>query len=62
VVYEFLKLIALANCDARKPLRKRNFGRGFVVAVSIGPYFADFACREEKLIVEVDGATHGTEA
>jgi very-short-patch-repair endonuclease len=26
----------------------------------IGPYFADFVCREEKLIVEVDGATHGT--
>ena len=25
----------------------------------IGPYFADFACRRVKLIVEVDGATHG---
>lgn len=25
----------------------------------IGPYFADFACREAKLIIEVDGATHG---
>ena len=29
---------------------------------AIGPYFADFACREQKLIVEVDGATHGTES
>lgn len=24
------------------------------------PYIADFACRDCKLIVEVDGATHGT--
>jgi very-short-patch-repair endonuclease len=27
----------------------------------IGPYFADFACREHRLVVEVDEATHGTE-
>jgi very-short-patch-repair endonuclease len=27
---------------------------------SIGPFYADFVCREEKLIVEVDGATHST--
>jgi very-short-patch-repair endonuclease len=27
----------------------------------IGPYFADFSCRDEMLIVEVDGATHGTD-
>ena len=26
----------------------------------IGPYFGDFVCREEKLAVEVDGATHST--
>jgi very-short-patch-repair endonuclease len=26
----------------------------------IGPYFADFVCREHKLVVEVDGATHST--
>jgi very-short-patch-repair endonuclease len=26
------------------------------------PYFADFACRERRLIVEVDGATHGDDA
>ena len=25
----------------------------------IGKYFADFACRELKLVVEVDGGTHG---
>ena len=28
----------------------------------MGSYFADFACRSERLIVEVDGATHSTEA
>ncbi|KDA03678.1 hypothetical protein HOC_04337 [Hyphomonas oceanitis SCH89] len=25
----------------------------------IGPYFADFACEEAKLIIELDGDTHG---
>jgi very-short-patch-repair endonuclease len=30
--------------------------------LAIGPYFADFACRQYKLIVEIDGATHGTDA
>lgn len=27
---------------------------------AIGEYFADLACRELRLIVEVDGATHAT--
>ena len=27
----------------------------------VGPYFADFAARSVKLIVEVDGATHSTD-
>ena len=26
----------------------------------VGPYIADFACIEAKLVIEVDGATHGT--
>ena len=26
----------------------------------IVPYFVDFLCRERNLIVEIDGATHGT--
>jgi very-short-patch-repair endonuclease len=37
-------------------------GHKFVRQLSVGPYFADFACREFKLIVEVDGATHGEAA
>ena len=28
---------------------------------AVGPYFADFLCRERMTIVEVDGGTHGTE-
>ena len=28
----------------------------------IGPFIADFACVDRKLIVEVDGATHSTDA
>ena len=28
----------------------------------IGPYFADFLCREAKLIVELDGSTHDNSA
>ena len=27
----------------------------------IGPYFADFVCREEELVAEGDGATHSTD-
>jgi very-short-patch-repair endonuclease len=28
----------------------------------VGPYFADFACADLKLIVELDGDTHGEDA
>jgi very-short-patch-repair endonuclease len=38
---------------------KRLHGFKFVRQLPIGPYVADFACRSHKLIVEVDGATHG---
>ena len=40
----------------------RNRGLGgfkFVRQAPVGPYIADFLCREHNLIVEVDGATHG---
>jgi very-short-patch-repair endonuclease len=44
-------------------LRSRRLnGMKFVRQLSIGPYFADFACRARMLIVEVDGATHGSDA
>jgi very-short-patch-repair endonuclease len=41
-------------------LRNRRLcGLKFVRQLPIGYFIADFACRERKLIVEVDGATHG---
>ena len=33
-------------------------GHKFVRQMPIGPYFADFACRGAKLIVELDGSQH----
>jgi very-short-patch-repair endonuclease len=44
-------------------LRNRQLG-GFKFArqVAISKYFADFVCRDLKLVVEVDGATHSTAA
>jgi very-short-patch-repair endonuclease len=36
-------------------------GHKFVRQERIGPYYADFVCRETKLVVEIDGATHSTD-
>ena len=44
-------------------IRSRQLGGfKFVRQLPVGTYFADFACRERKVIVEIDGATHGTNA
>ena len=40
----------------RKQLRGFRFQRQH----PIGPYFADFACRSAKLVIELDGATHSS--
>ncbi|UVK54646.1 DUF559 domain-containing protein [Mesorhizobium sp. AR02] len=37
---------------------KRLGGYKFVRQMPIGSYFADFACRSEKLVVELDGSQH----
>lgn len=37
---------------------RRLAGHKFVRQLPIGPYFADFACREALLVVEVDGSQH----
>ena len=43
-------------------LRRRQLeGHRFRRQVPIGPYVADFACLEEKLVVELDGAQHAVE-
>jgi very-short-patch-repair endonuclease len=40
-------------------LRSRQIlGAKFVRQESIGPYIVDFICREQRLIVEVDGSQH----
>jgi very-short-patch-repair endonuclease len=33
----------------------------FVRQEPIGPFIADFLCRQRKLIIEIDGATHSTD-
>ncbi len=41
-------------------LRRKNLdGYRFRRQHIIGPFIADFVCVAEKLIIEVDGATHG---
>lgn len=41
-------------------LRNRHLaGHKFVRQAALGPYVADFLCRDARLVVEVDGATHG---
>lgn len=38
--------------------RRRLGGYKFTRQFPIGPYFADFACRERWLVVEIDGSQH----
>jgi very-short-patch-repair endonuclease len=40
-------------------LRDRRLnGNKFVRQLPIGSYFADFACRELRLVIEIDGSQH----
>ncbi len=39
-------------------IRNNKMGYKFKRQVSIGPYFADFYCKEKNLVIEVDGAQH----
>ena len=55
---------AQPSAEAKLWSRLRNrrlHGFKFVRQEPVGPYFADFCCREEKLILEVDGATHSSD-
>jgi very-short-patch-repair endonuclease len=56
-----------AQTEGERLLWLRLRGRGlnghkFVRQEPTGPYFADFACRDSGLIIEVDGATHSNES
>ncbi len=49
-----------AEAKLWEELRNRQLGGfKFVRQAAVGAYFVDFACRERRLVVEVDGATHG---
>ena len=41
---------------------RRLLGVKFARQVPIGPYVVDFCCREQKLIVELDGGQHAAQA
>ena len=41
---------------------RRLFGAKFARQVPIGPYVVDFCCREQKVIVELDGGQHAVHA
>jgi very-short-patch-repair endonuclease len=41
---------------------RRLFGFKFVRQEQIGPFFADFACREANLVIELDGSQHAGSA
>ena len=60
---QFARSLRRNETDAEKvlwrELRGRNLnGFKFVRQYPIGPYIADFACREKALVVELDGAQH----
>ena len=51
------------KCRNRSRLRRGALGgRRFRKQHPIGPYIADFACVAAKLVVEVDGDSHGADA
>ncbi len=41
--------------------KRQMCGFKFSRQMPIGPYFADFLCREMNLIVEIDGYSHDTQ-
>ena len=44
----------------RELRNRRHADFKFVRPAPVGPYFVDFLCCERKIIVEIDGGTHGT--
>ena len=43
-------------------LRNSTLGAKFSRQMPLGPYFADFLCRDLKLVIELDGMSHETRA
>jgi very-short-patch-repair endonuclease len=45
-----------------RQLRARTLmGHKFVRQEPIGPYIVDFVCRDQRLVIEVDGGQHATD-
>jgi len=60
---ELRKLSTPAEAKLWEQLRNRQLeGYKFLRQAPIGPYIADFVCREKKLVIELDGWTHSTPA
>src|SRR6185295_10060369 len=43
---------------SRIPVAETHFRR----QATIGPYFADFACHRNRIVIEIDGEQHGFDA
>ncbi|HUI19220.1 MAG TPA: DUF559 domain-containing protein [Alphaproteobacteria bacterium] len=41
-----------------RAIRDQRLGVKFRQQVPIGPYFADFVCTQQKLVIELDGGQH----
>jgi very-short-patch-repair endonuclease len=55
----------MTGAERKLWLRLRQWPNGkahFRRQATVGPYFADFACHSNRLIVEVDGGQHAQEA
>jgi very-short-patch-repair endonuclease len=59
---EFRRTLTDAEAILWSRLRRDALGMRFRKQHPVGPYIADFACVRARLIVEVDGGTHGTDA
>ncbi len=60
---QFARQLRQADNDAEALMwielkAKRLGGYKFVRQCPIGPYFADFLCRSERFVVEIDGGQH----
>ena len=53
--------MSMAEVMLWRSLRGRGIDAKFRRQLPIGPYVADFACVDAKLIVELDGEPHDTE-
>ena len=58
---ELRKSSTPAEAKLWEQLRNRQLeGFKFVRQATVGPYIVDFLCREQKLVIELDGWTHST--